>query len=116
MIWATVGIPHGLWDQDLQGSLSSVLNSYSSVEASKSISIRQIPQLDPWTITFLIVLAKASVDQIESFSSMKNDADAVRKSEKALFRSFLLEHGYKNIEDLVALFEDGSGRSNKKES
>ena len=108
LIWATVGIPGGLWDQELQGSLSSVLNSYSSVEASKSISIRQIPQLDPWTITFLIVLAKASVDQIEGFSSMKNDADGVRKSEKALFRSFLLEHGYRNVEDLIALFEGGA--------
>ena len=116
MIWATVGIPQGLWDQDLQGSLSSVLNSYSSVEASKSISIRQIPQLDPWTITFLIVLAKASVDQIDSFSSMKNDADAVRKSEKALFRSFLLEHGYKNVEDLLALFEGGTPRASKKDA
>jgi Tubulin like len=113
MIWATVGIPQGLWDQDLQGSLSSVLNSYSSVEASKSISIRQTPQLDPWTITFLVVLAKASVDQIESFSSMKNDADAVRKSEKALFRSFLLEHGYKNVEDLIEAVQGGSPRGKK---
>ncbi|MDG7008019.1 MAG: hypothetical protein JRN06_07220 [Nitrososphaerota archaeon] len=107
MIWTTVGIPPGLWDQDLQGTLSSVLNSYSSVEASKSISIRQTPQLDPWTITFLVVLAKANVDQIESFSSMKNDADAVRKSEKSLFRSLLLEQGYKVIDDLVAAVEGG---------
>ena len=113
MIWATVGIPPGLWDQDLQGSLSSVLNSYSSVEASKSISIRQTPQLDPWTITFLIVLAKANVDNIESFSSMKNDADAVRKSEKPLFRSYLLEQGYKTIDDLVSAVEDGPSGKGK---
>ena len=113
MIWTTVGIPPGLWDQDLQGTLSSVLNSYSSVEASKSISIRQTPQLDPWTITFLVVLAKASVDQIESFSSMKNDADAVRKSEKALFRSFLLEQGYKSIDDLVSAVEGAGSKQAK---
>ncbi|MDG6917696.1 MAG: hypothetical protein JRM85_08910 [Nitrososphaerota archaeon] len=113
MIWTTVGIPRGLWDQDLQGTLSSVLNSYSSVEASKSISIRQTPQLDPWTITFLVVLAKASVDQIESFSSMKNDADAVRKSEKALFRSFLLEQGYKSIDDLFSAVEGGNSKQAK---
>jgi Tubulin like len=113
LIWTTVGIPPGLWDQDLQGTLSSVLNSYSNVEASKSISIRQTPQLDPWTITFLIVLAKANVDQVESFSSMKNDADAVRKSEKALFRSFLLEQGYRSIDDLLSAVEGGGAKQGK---
>jgi hypothetical protein len=105
MIWATVGIPPGLWDQELQGSLSSTLNVYSSVEASKSISIRQIPQVDPWTITFLIVMAKARPDQIEKFPSMKNDMDAVMKSEKVLFRSFLLEQGVQSIDDLVSSLE-----------
>ena len=105
LIWATVGIPPGLWDQELQGSLSSVLNVYSSVEASKSISIRQIPQVDPWTVTFLIVMAKARIDQIEKFPSMKNDMDAVMKSERVLFRSFLLEQGVQNIEDLTLQLE-----------
>lgn len=105
MIWATVGIPPGLWDQELQGSLSSTLNVYSSVEASKSISIRQIPQVDPWTITFLIVMAKARPDQIEKFPAMKNDMDAVMKSEKVLFRSFLLEQGVQNIDDLAISLE-----------
>jgi len=101
LIWTTVGIPPGLWDQELQGMLSSTLNVFSSVEASKSISIRQIPQIDPWTITFLIILAKARVDQIEKFSAMKNDAGSVRRSEKVMFRSFLLEHGAKDVNDLV---------------
>jgi len=105
MVWATVGIPGGLWDQELQGALASTLNVYSSVEASKSISIRQINQVDPWTITFLIILAKARTDQIEKFSSMKNDADAVTKSERVLFRSFMLEQGLQNIEEVIALTE-----------
>jgi len=105
LIWATVGIPPGLWDQELQGALSSVLNVYSSVEASKSISIRQIPQVDPWTVTFLIVMAKARIDQIEKFPSMKNDMDAVMKSERVLFRSFLLEQGVQSVEDLAIQLE-----------
>jgi hypothetical protein len=105
LIWATVGIPPGLWDQELQGALSSTLNVYSSVEASKSISVRQIPQMDPWTITFLVIMAKARIDQIEKFASMKNDVEGVTKSERVLFRSFLLEQGLLSLDDLMAQFE-----------
>ena len=105
LIWVTVGIPSALWDQELQGALSSTLNVYSSVEASKSISLRQIPQMDPWTITFLVIMAKARIDQIEKFPSMKNDMDAVMKSEKVLFRSFLLEQGVQSVEDLANQLE-----------
>lgn len=105
LIWATVGIPPGLWDQELQGSLSSTLNVYSSVEASKSISIRQIPQVDPWTITFLIIMAKARIDQIEKFPAMKNDMEAVMKNEKVLFRSYLLEEGVQNVDELTLQLE-----------
>jgi hypothetical protein len=108
LIWATVGIPAGLWDQELQGSLSSTLNVYSSVEASKSISIRQIPQVDPWTITFLVIMAKARIDQIEKFPSMKNDMEAVTKTEKVLFRSYLLEQGVQNVDELELQLEDKS--------
>ena len=108
LIWATVGIPPGLWDQELQGALSSTLNVYSSVEASKSISIRQIPQVDPWTITFLIIMAKARIDQIEKFPSMKNDMEAVTKSEKVLFRSYLLEEGVQNVDELALQLEGKS--------
>lgn len=105
MMWATVGIPTGLWDQDMQVMLSSTLNPFSSVEASKSISIRQIPQVNTWTITFLIILAKARADQIEKFTSMRNDAEAVRKSEKPMFRSFLLEQGVQDPSDYVNKLE-----------
>ena len=108
LIWATVGIPPGLWDQELQGALSSTLNVYSSVEASKSISVRQIPQMDPWTITFLVIMAKARIDQIEKFPSMKNDMEGVQKSERLLFRSFLLEQGLVSLEEMISKFEEKS--------
>lgn len=101
LIWATVSIAGGLWDQELQGMLSSTLNVFSNVEASKSISIRQIPQVDPWTITFLVILAKARINQIERFATMKSDAEVIRKSEKVMFRSYLLEHGIKDIDELA---------------
>jgi len=105
LIWATVSIPQGLWDHELQGMLSNTLNVFSSVEASKSISIRQIPQVDPWTITFLIILAKARITQIEKFTAMKSDADGIRKSEKVMFRSFMLEHGFIDVNELLAKLE-----------
>ncbi len=105
MLWGTVGIPGGLWDQELQVMLTSTLNVFSSVEASKSISIRQIPQVDPWTITFLIISAKARLDQIKKFASMKNDTEAVRRAEKIMFRAFLLEHGAQDINELIAQLE-----------
>ncbi len=107
LIWVTVGIPAALWDQELQGSLSSTLSVFSSVEASKSISIRQIPQVDPWTITFLVVFAKARLDHVEKFSSMKSDAEEVRRSEKVMFRSYLLEHGFETVEEMISKLELG---------
>jgi hypothetical protein len=117
LIWATVGIPPGLWDQELQGALTSTLNVYSSVEASKSISVRQIPQMDPWTITFLVIMAKARTDQIEKFPSMKNDVEGVTKSERVLFRSFLLEQGLLSLDEMIATFEkDRAQSANSKES
>jgi hypothetical protein len=115
LIWATVGIPPGLWDQELQGALSSTLNVYSSVEASKSISLRQIQQMDPWTITFLVIMAKARIDQIEKFPSMKNDMEGVQKSERLLFRSFLLEQGLVSLDELIARFEERRVAQNAKE-
>jgi hypothetical protein len=36
---------------------------------------------------------------------MKNDAEAVRESEKVMFRSFLLEHGYKDLGELMSRIE-----------
>lgn len=111
LIWATVGIPQGLWDQDLQVNLSSTLNIFSSVEASKSISIRQIPQVDPWTITFLIIFAKATVEQLEKFQGMRNDADGVRKVERVMFRSFLLEHGITDLAELISKLSGPSPRA-----
>jgi hypothetical protein len=103
LIWTTVSIPGGLWDQQLQGMLSNTLNVFSSVEASKSISIRQINQIDPWTITFLVIFAKAKMEDIEKFSSMKSDAASIRKSERVLFRSLLVEHGIHDVSEIIKI-------------
>jgi len=103
LIWTTVSIPGGLWDQQLQGMLSNTLNVFSSVEASKSISIRQINQIDPWTITFLVIFAKAKMEDIEKFSSMKSDAGSIRKSERVLFRSLLVEHGIHDVSEIIKI-------------
>jgi len=103
LIWTTVSIPGGLWDQQLQGMLSNTLNVFSSVEASKSISIRQIDQIDPWTITFLVIFAKAKMEDIEKFSAMKSDAASIRKSERVLFRSLLVEHGIHDVSDIIKI-------------
>ena len=105
LIWTTVSIPHSLWDQQLQGMLSSTLNVFSSVEASRSISIRQIDQIDPWTITFLVVLAKANMNNIEKFASMRSDTETVRKMERTLFRSFLIEHGILDLNEFQKQLE-----------
>ena len=106
LIWTTVSIPGGLWDQQLQGMLSNTLNVFSSVEASKSISIRQIDQIDPWTITFLVIFAKARMEDLEKFSSMKSDADSVKKSERVLFRSLLLEQGIHDVSELANIGDE----------
>ncbi len=106
LIWATVSIPGSLWDGQLQGMLSNTLNVFSSVEASKSISIRQIDQIDPWTITFLVIFAKARMEDIEKFSSMRSDADSVKKSERVLFRSLLLEQGIHDVTELAKIGDE----------
>ncbi len=36
---------------------------------------------------------------------MKNDTEAVSKSERVLFRSFLLEQGIQNIDELIMKLE-----------
>jgi hypothetical protein len=108
LIWATVSMPSNLWDHELQGALSNALNVYSSVEGSKSISIKQIPQVEPWTITFFVILAKAKVGDVERFWSMKNDSASVRKSERSMFRSYLLEQGIEDLEKEIDKLNDNA--------
>jgi len=109
LIWTTVSLPTGLWDQELQGMLSSTLNVFSSVEANKSISIRQITQVDPWTITFLTIFAKARLEQVEKFLGMKDDTESIKRSDKALFRSFLLEQGIFDVREFITQLSSQSG-------
>jgi len=105
LIWVTVSIPEKLWDQDLQMKLVNALAPNLKIEASKGITIRQIPQVDPWTISILVIFAKARIEDIEMFQSMKRDTAETRKAERILFRSYLLEHWSKEVEELRILVE-----------
>jgi hypothetical protein len=40
------------------------------------------------------------MEDIEKFSSMKSDAESIKKSERVLFRSLLVEHGILDVSDL----------------
>ena len=75
------------------------------IEASKGITVRQISQIDPWTISILVIFAKARIEDIEMYHTMKIDAGKTRKAERILFRSYLLEHWSKDIEELRIFLE-----------
>jgi predicted nucleic acid-binding Zn-ribbon protein len=105
LIWVTISIPEKLWDQDLQMKLVNTLAPNLKIEASKGITVRQIPQVDPWTISILVIFAKARIEDIEMYQAMKRDAGETRKAERILFRSYLLEHWNKDIEELRILLE-----------
>lgn len=105
LIWVTVSIPEKLWDQDLQMKLINILAPNLKIEASKGITVRQIPQVDPWTISILVIFAKARIEDLEMFHTMKRDASETRKAERPLFRSYLIEHWNRDIEELKLLIE-----------
>lgn len=105
LIWVTVSIPEKLWDQDLQMKLVNILAPNLKIEASKGITVRQIPQVDPWTISILVIVAKAKIEDLEMFHAMKRDASETRKAERPLFRSYLIEHWSRDIEELKLLIE-----------
>jgi hypothetical protein len=46
---------------------------------------------------------------------MKNDMEGVQKSERLLFRSFLLEQGLGSLDDMIAKFEETRAAQNAKE-
>jgi hypothetical protein len=101
----SISIPEKLWDQDLQMKLVNALASSLKIEASKGITVRQISQIDPWTISILVIFAKARIEDIEMYHTMKRDAGEARKAERILFRSYLLEHWSKDIEKLRIFLE-----------
>ena len=101
----SISIPEKLWDQDLQMKLVNALAPSLKIEASKGITVRQIFQIDPWTISILVIFAKARIEDIEMYHAMKRDAGEARKAERILFRSYLLEHWSKDIEELRIFLE-----------
>lgn len=100
-IWVTVSIPEGLWDMDLQQRLMNILSSNIEVEANKAISIRQIPQIEPWTISIMVVYAKGMLRHLEKYNNMIKDVESFKPNEKLLFRSFLLEQGVWDLDTLI---------------
>jgi hypothetical protein len=100
-IWVTVSIPEGLWDMDLQQRLMNILSSNIEVEANKAISIRQIPQIEPWTISIMVVYAKGTLKHLEKYNNMIKDVESFKPNEKLLFRSFLLEQGVWDLDTLI---------------
>ncbi|WP_338602146.1 tubulin-like doman-containing protein [Sulfolobus tengchongensis] len=100
-IWVTVSIPEGLWDMDLQQRLMNILSSNIQVEASKAISIRQTSQIEPWTISIMVVYAKGTLKYLEKYNNMIKDVEAFKPNEKILFRSFLLEQGIWDLDTFI---------------
>ncbi|RJS74897.1 hypothetical protein CW710_00565 [Candidatus Bathyarchaeota archaeon] len=94
VIWAIVATPI-IWDKDLEEALRNTLAIYSSVEAGIGVNIRPIESLDPWTIQFMVICAKARPEDLEIYESIKVNAEQV--IDKSMFSSFLLEHGFRAI-------------------
>jgi hypothetical protein len=93
-IWAIVATPI-IWDKDLEDALRNTLAIYSSVEAGIGVNIRATENIDPWTIEFMIICAKAKPEHLEIYDAIKVNAEQV--VDKNMFFSFLLEHGFKAI-------------------
>ncbi|BBD73132.1 hypothetical protein HS1genome_1521 [Sulfodiicoccus acidiphilus] len=109
VIWVTVSLPEGMWDMDLQMRLMNVLSGNINVEASKAVTIKQIPQVDPWTISLTVFFAKGRAENLEKYPSMQRDSQVVRPGDRYLYRSFLLEQGVQDVEALVSQLQGGEG-------
>ncbi len=92
-LWFTVVSPRGLWDSDLDSEAKTMLSGYVSQDASKSIYIREVDSSDPWTMRFLIIAAKASTTNLETFKEMDILYNSTTQGEKLLSHSYLLEQG-----------------------
>jgi len=99
VIWAIVATPI-IWDKDLEESLRNSLAIYALVEASIAINIRPIEPVDPWTIEFLIICAKAKSEHLEIYDTIRFNAYQVL--DRTMFMSFLLEQGI----DAVKLYTE----------
>ncbi len=92
-LWFTVVSPRGLWDKDLSDEAKTMLSGYVKQDASKSIYIREVDSTDPWTMRFLIIAAKARIQDLETFKEMDILYNQTTRGEKLLSHSYLLEQG-----------------------
>ena len=92
-LWFTVVSPRGLWDKDLDSEAKTMLSGYVNQDASKSIYIREVDSTDPWTMRFLIIAAKARIDNLETFKEMDILYNQTTQGERLLSHSYLLEQG-----------------------
>jgi len=70
-----------------------MLSGYVTQDASKSIYIREVDSTDPWTMRFLIIAAKARIDNLETFKEMDILYNQTTQGERLLSHSYLLEQG-----------------------
>ncbi|RLE67206.1 MAG: hypothetical protein DRJ47_00700 [Thermoprotei archaeon] len=106
VIWAIVATPI-IWDKDLEESLRNSLAIYALVEAGIAINIRPIEPVDPWTIEFLIICAKAKPEHLEIYDTIRFNAYQV--IDRTMFMSFLLEQGV----DAVKLYTEAEKTRSK---
>jgi hypothetical protein len=97
-LWVTVQTPPGLWDTDLNQELFTALAGYVTGDVSKTITIRETPSRDPWVIRIVVVGGRGRVEDLAPFDEMERLNRKASDFEKALSRSFLIEHS--------SLFED----------
>ena len=93
-----------LWDSDLDSEAKTMLSGYVSQDASKSIYIREVDSSDPWTMRFLIIAAKASTKNLETFKEMDILYNSTTQGEKLLSHSYLLEQGILGFFSTISIF------------
>ncbi len=89
-IWAIVSTPI-IWDNEMEEDLRNQLAQYSTVSAGVSVSVRAIQPLEPWTIEFMIIAAKASPSDLEIYNTIEVNSMALEEDEMKLFRSYMIE-------------------------
>ncbi|RLE53091.1 MAG: hypothetical protein DRJ33_01990 [Candidatus Methanomethylicota archaeon] len=91
-IWITVAAPPGMWDQDLNEELFTAFAGYITGEVSRNITIRVIDSRDPWVISLFAVAGRGKIEDLENIVEMRSLYEKASSAEKALSRSFLVEH------------------------
>jgi hypothetical protein len=92
-VWFAVVSPRGIWDHDLTADVRATFSGYVKSDASRSIAIREIDSVDPWTVRFMVIAAKAEPQVLDCYGEMKHIYDQATQEERMLAHSFLLEQG-----------------------